>query len=158
MEASHAPVRNSYTKLATLTLIAALSAAAIVLMVVLSGCTKTTDLPPAQDPGSIVADLKVCAEAPVHDLALDSLDDFATALVSANYAGAIASVVTGIAKQVYSSLKGRAEEAAWQTAKCAITELQGQATKHLGYRNMDAATVQRESLMRNNASAWLQAH
>lgn len=146
-----------FSRFTTTSMVAALVALALSIMVWSSGC-RTAEAPPAKDPGSIVADLATCASEPVHNLALDSLDDFATALVSANYAGAIASVVTGIARQVYSSLKDRAEEAAWKTAKCAITELQGQATKHLGYGGLDPATAQRESLMRNNASAWLGAH
>lgn len=121
------------------------------------GC-KTTDVPVAKDPGSIVADAKICATAPVHDLALDTLDDFATALVTANYAGAVAAVVTGIARSVYDSLKERAQETAWKAAKCAITALQEQTTKHVNFGAMDAATMQRERLLLENADAWIQAH
>lgn len=144
-------------KVVTAVVLAVISALALALVLHLSGC-KTTDVPPAKDPGSIVADLKTCASEPVHNLATHALDDFASALVSANYAGAIASVVTSIIRATYDALKDRAEEAAWQAAKCAVEELKEQATVHLGYGNIDSPTADRERVMNRHASEWLAAH
>ena len=130
----------------------------LVAAILLSVSCKTADLPPAADPGAIYADAKTCAEGPVHDLALDSLDDFATALVSANYAGAVASVVTGIAKSIYNSFKDRAEATAWTVAKCSVQAIQEKVTKHVKFGALDAATLERERLMLGNADAWLAGH
>lgn len=148
---------NTYSRTRTAAILSTIVALAVAVIVGTSSC-KTTDTPQPQDPGSIVADITTCASAPVHDLATHALDDFASALVSANYVGGITYIVAGIIKATYDTLKGRAEVYAWQAAKCAIQELKEQAAVHLGHGHMDAATAQRETLLNRNASQWLLEH
>lgn len=148
---------SRFAKFIMPTVLAALAAAGIAASLWLSGCVRT-NTPTAKDPGTIVTDAITCASEPVHTMALHALDDFASALVSSDFNLSIAGVVTGLISATVATLKERAERASWQAAECAIKELHDQAASHIKFGLMDSATIQREAIMRDNATRWLEAH
>lgn len=125
------------------------------LMLLPGGCKTTGDVPSVQDVGQIVAD---CTAPAVHDLAVSSLDDVASALVTTDYSGSIRAVVARIASEIASKAGNKALDVAWQAVRCAVGEVYDQTTVHLGYGRLDRETARREQMINHNAHAWLTVH
>jgi hypothetical protein len=115
----------------------------------------TCQMPAVKDAGHIAEN---CAAPAVKTLASHILDDVQSALVSMDVTGGIVGIVAGIVKGVVKQEKARAEDEAWQAAKCAVTEVRAQSSVHLGYGLHDQPTIAREALVLTNADAWLRAH
>jgi hypothetical protein len=121
-----------------------------------SGCSSTNPVMRVAEPtGRILAD---CGKATVKDLGPRILDDVASALITADYSNGLRDVATGVAENLKVQGQPRAVEAAWEIVKCAVAEVRDQASTHLGYGHMDAATADREVVKRVHADQWLGSH
>jgi hypothetical protein len=141
------------SRFASLSFVAALLFASAGVATWSTSCSTVT--PVIKDVGHIAAD---CSEPAVHDIATHILDDVTSALVTTDYSGGILSIVQRVVSGVVSAELSRAEEHAWEAAKCSVEEIQKQVGTHLAYGHMDARTMQRETMVKAHAEQWLSAH
>lgn len=137
--------------LTAIVLVVLLAATALVL----AGTSCRTVAPIVDDATHIALD---CGKPAIRNIASHILDDVASALVTADYAGGIRGIVAGLIKGVADAERQRALDEAWEAAACAVNEVHQRVNTSLAFGYMDAATTDRQKMIQAHASQWLAGH